>query len=121
MLTTEEITKTISEIAQKYGIKRVKLFGSRATNNYREDSDVDLIVEFETRAISLFILGDLMNELEDALDKGLPLLSNLAIVKKDTVLNILDKLDMLFNLSNVFTYHLSNYIFAEFHGFSHCP
>ena len=40
------------------------------------------------------------------------------------LLNILDKLDMLFNisnLSNVFTYHLSNYIFAEFHGLSHCP
>ena len=33
-----------------------------------------------------------MNELEDALDIGLPLLSNLAIVRKDTVLNILDKL-----------------------------
>lgn len=33
-----------------------------------------------------------MNELEDALDRGLPLLSNLAIVRKDTVLNILDKL-----------------------------
>ena len=38
------------------------------------------------------VIYGLMNELEDALDKGLPLLSNLAIVKKDTVLNILDKL-----------------------------
>lgn len=38
------------------------------------------------------VIYGLMNELEDALDRGLPLLSNLAIVKKDTVLNILDKL-----------------------------
>ena len=33
-----------------------------------------------------------MNELEEALDKGFPLLSNLAVVKKDVVVNILDKL-----------------------------
>ncbi len=38
------------------------------------------------------VIYGLMNELEDALDRGLPLLSNLAIVRKDTVLNILDKL-----------------------------
>ena len=38
------------------------------------------------------VIYGLMNELEEALDKGLPLLSNLAIVKKDVVVNILDKL-----------------------------
>jgi len=38
------------------------------------------------------VIYGLMNELEEALDKGFPLLSNLAIVKKDTVVNILDKL-----------------------------
>jgi len=38
------------------------------------------------------VIYGLMNELEEALDKGFPLLSNLAIVKKDTVVNILDRL-----------------------------
>lgn len=38
------------------------------------------------------VIYGLMNELEEALDKGLPLLSNLALVKKDVVVNILDKL-----------------------------
>ena len=38
------------------------------------------------------IIYGLMNELEEALDKGFPLLSNLTVVKKDTVVNILDKL-----------------------------
>ena len=33
-----------------------------------------------------------MNELEEALDKGLPLLGSVSIVKKDAVTNILDKL-----------------------------
>ena len=35
---------------------------------------------------------DLMSELEEALDKGLPLLGFYSVVKKDTVTNILDQL-----------------------------
>ena len=38
------------------------------------------------------VIYGLMNELEEALDKGLPLLGSVSIVKKDTVTNILDKL-----------------------------
>ena len=65
MLTTEKIRITIESIAEKYGIKKVTLFGSRATKNFRENSDVDLIVEFETISVSLFKLAGLMNELEE--------------------------------------------------------
>lgn len=38
------------------------------------------------------VIYGLMNELEEALDRGLPLLSNLSVVKKDVVVQILDKL-----------------------------
>ena len=38
------------------------------------------------------VIYGLMNELEEVLDKGLPLLGYLTIVKKDTVMNILDNL-----------------------------
>ena len=65
MLTTEKIRITIESIAEKYGIKKVTLFGSRSTKNFRENSDVDLIVEFETSSVSLFKLAGLMNELEE--------------------------------------------------------
>ena len=65
MLTTEKIRITIESIADKYGIKKVTLIGSRATKNFRENSDVDLIVEFETNSVSLFKLAGLMNELEE--------------------------------------------------------
>lgn len=65
MLTIEDIKKAVENLASKYGIKKVTLFGSRATKNFREDSDVDLIVEFETRAVSLFTLAGLMNDLEE--------------------------------------------------------
>ena len=39
MLTTEKIRITIESIAEKYGIKKVTLFGSRATKNFRENSE----------------------------------------------------------------------------------
>ena len=38
------------------------------------------------------VIYGLMNELEEALDRGFPLLSSLSIVKKDVVVNILDRL-----------------------------
>lgn len=38
------------------------------------------------------VIYGLMSELDDALDKGLPLLGSFTIVKKDTVADILDKL-----------------------------
>ena len=38
------------------------------------------------------VIYGLMNELEEVLDKGLPLLPNLSVVKKDVVVDILDKL-----------------------------
>ena len=46
MLTIEEIKKVVAEIAPKYNLKRVTLFGSRANGNFRDDSDIDLIVDF---------------------------------------------------------------------------
>jgi uncharacterized protein len=36
------------EISTKYGIVSLSLFGSRAQGDDRSDSDVDLLVEFET-------------------------------------------------------------------------
>lgn len=38
------------------------------------------------------VIYSLMNELEEALDKGLPLLGAFSVVKKDTVTNLLDRL-----------------------------
>ena len=38
------------------------------------------------------VIYGLMNELEEALDRGIPLLSSHSIVKKDVVVNILDRL-----------------------------
>ena len=86
MLTTEKIRITIESIAEKYGIKKVTLFGSRATKNFRENSDVDLIVEFETDSVSLFKLAGLMNELEEKFGVSVDIIHG--PLTKDSMLDI---------------------------------
>ena len=65
MLTIEDIKKAVEKIAPKYNVIKVTLFGSRARGNFRNDSDVDLIVEFTTPAVSLFTLTGLQIDLEE--------------------------------------------------------
>jgi len=64
MLTIEEIKKNVAEIAPKYNLKRVTLFGSRANGNFRDDSDVDLIVDFSA-PVSLLDISELKIDLEE--------------------------------------------------------
>lgn len=64
MLTIDDIKKTIAAIAPEYKLQRVTLFGSRANGNFREDSDVDLIVDFPKTA-TLLTLISLKYRLED--------------------------------------------------------
>ena len=65
MLTIDDIKKTISSIADEYHLTKVTLFGSRANGNFREDSDVDLLVEFTTESVSLLKIISLKHRLED--------------------------------------------------------
>lgn len=92
MLTIEEITKPIEKIVPKYGIKKVKLFGSRATKNFLENSDVDLIVEFEKSTVSLFILAGLMNELEEKFVVKVDIIHG--PIKKDFILEIEQEIEI---------------------------
>ena len=65
-MTIEDIKKTVAEIAPKYNLTKVTLFGSRARGNFREDSDVDLIVEFDkNKVVTLFDLAGIMIDLEE--------------------------------------------------------
>ena len=61
------LREQIEKIAGKYSIKKVALFGSRATGTNTEESDVDLIVEF-SKDVSLLTLSGLKNELEELLN-----------------------------------------------------
>ena len=92
MLTIADIKKTVETLAPKYGIKKVTLFGSRATKNFRENSDVDLIVEFETQSVSLFTLAGLMNDLEEIFGVGVDIIHG--PLKEDCMLEIDEEIEI---------------------------
>ena len=66
--TVSEIRDIVVPIAEKYGIAGVYLFGSYAKGCARQHSDIDLRID-RGMLRSLFKLGGLYNDLKDALDK----------------------------------------------------
>jgi predicted nucleotidyltransferase len=68
MLTSGRIIKLINENNQKikkFGVKRIGLFGSYATNNQKSESDIDVLVEFEKGKKTFDNYMDLKFYLED--------------------------------------------------------
>jgi predicted nucleotidyltransferase len=56
----------VLEAAQRHGAHHVRVFGSVARGEARDDSDIDLLVEFD-RERSLLDHAALLNDLEDLL------------------------------------------------------
>jgi len=56
----------ILQLAQKHGARNVRIFGSVARGEAREDSDLDVLVDLESGR-SLFDLGGLLMDLENLL------------------------------------------------------
>ena len=57
----------VSEIAQEYDVKRIILFGSYADGRNTPQSDIDLIVEFNSENVSLLTIASLKYKLEELL------------------------------------------------------
>ena len=75
-MTKDEIKSIIlknKEILKKYKVKSIALFGSYVRNKQREDSDVDLLVEFEEDTYNNFI--NLIFTLESLLKKEVTVVS----------------------------------------------
>ena len=70
----EPVREKIIDILRRNGVKRASFFGSIVRGEMTEGSDVDLLVEFEGR-MSLLDLTHLKNELEDAVDRRVNLLT----------------------------------------------
>lgn len=66
MTDNEIIRKAVLTLVEKYAMTKVILFGSRASQQNRSDSDVDLIIEF-SKPVSLLTLAMIKNELEEDL------------------------------------------------------
>lgn len=72
-MTIETLRNSVQTIAAEYPIKKVTLFGSRADGTSREDSDVDLIMEFSL-PVSLLTLSIIKLRLEDMLEVGVDII-----------------------------------------------
>lgn len=68
MITIESLKETISKLAGKYSITKVNLFGSYADGTANESSDIDLLVEFETKNVSLLKLSALKIEISEEME-----------------------------------------------------
>ena len=67
MLDIAEIAIGVQEVAADYPVERVELFGSYAQDRATEKSDVDLLVEFTSLAVSLLTLSSMRRKLEQRL------------------------------------------------------
>ncbi|KUO69776.1 MAG: DNA polymerase [Clostridia bacterium BRH_c25] len=74
MLTISEIKDSMNDIIIKYPIKKVSLFGSFADGSASDESDVDILVEFLSSDVSLFLLSDIKNEIETRLNRKVDLI-----------------------------------------------
>lgn len=66
------------EIRERFGVKRLAVFGSTARDEARDDSDVDVMVEFEGKATFKGFMG-LKFYLEELLQRNVDLVTNDAI------------------------------------------
>lgn len=64
-MKNQELKDFIGSISKKYDLKKVIMFGSRAAGTYKEDSDIDLLVEYNTPTVSLFRTVGLIQEIEE--------------------------------------------------------
>ena len=66
--------ETIAELCQRRSIRKLWLFGSVLRDDFRPDSDVDVLVEFEPEArITLLDLVTIEHELEDLFQRNVDL------------------------------------------------
>ncbi len=64
----------IGEICKKYEVKELSLFGSALRKDFKPESDVDILVEFEPNSgIGLFAFFDLQEELKSLFGKKVDL------------------------------------------------
>ena len=67
-----------SEMKEKYGVKEIGIFGSFVRGEAREDSDVDILVEFE-KPIGFFKFLELEEYLSNLIGRKVDLVSKKAL------------------------------------------
>jgi len=82
--------KAIRRLCQEYYVRELALFGSVLRDDFRTDSDVDFLVQFEEDAsIGFFELTGMQNALSDLLKRKVDLVvkDGLKPIIRDSVIN----------------------------------
>ncbi len=84
MYTLDQILQILKEkkpdLQKRYPISELGVFGSYARGDYNEDSDIDILVDFNDRIGIRFI--SLAHELEDTFNSKIDLVSRKGIKKQ---------------------------------------
>lgn len=70
----EKIKEASTPIMTKYGVKRAGVFGSFARGDYKAESDIDIVIEFDSGK-TLFDLIRLRNELQNQLNRAVDIIT----------------------------------------------
>ena len=68
MATLQQYTPSILQIADRYGAKKIRVFGSFADGNVDDNSDLDLLVDLEPGRDLLDLIG-FKQELEEHISR----------------------------------------------------
>ncbi len=69
-----EIRNTIRPILKKHDVRRASIFGSWARHEEKENSDLDIIIEFQGKK-TLLDLAALKMDLEDTLNRDIDVIT----------------------------------------------
>jgi len=72
--TIEELRSIVAPLAERYGVDKVYLFGSRARGDHKENSDYDFYIESE-KISSILVISEFFQDLRDAVGCNIDLIS----------------------------------------------
>jgi uncharacterized protein len=75
----EQLRTMLPDLQARYGVQTLGVFGSYVRGNQHQGSDIDVLVEFDDRPLSLFDFIRLENELSDALGLKVDLVERRAL------------------------------------------
>ena len=71
---TPNVLKAIKDLCERYRVKELSIFGSALREDFKTDSDIDLLVEFEPEAqIGFVTLSRMRRELSAILNRPVDL------------------------------------------------
>lgn len=70
-----KLESSLTDIQKKYGVKRIGLFGSYARGDEHTDSDIDILVEFNSGKATFDNFMQLASDLEEIFQKHVDLLT----------------------------------------------